>query len=232
MISERVLAVRERIARAAGRAGRQPSEITLVAVSKTHGPGSVREAAEAGVRDFGENRVQEAEGKIASLADLAPLGVRWHLVGHLQANKAKKALALFGRIHSVDSVELGARLERLAAEAGQPVSALVEVELGGEETKHGLKAKDLLPTLEACRTFRFVRLDGLMCIPPPDADPDKTRGYFSALRELRDRALGAGLLKGGELSMGMSHDFEVAIEEGATLVRIGTALFGERPPAA
>jgi pyridoxal phosphate enzyme (YggS family) len=232
VIAERVLAVRDRIARAAGRAGRKPSEITLVAVSKTHGPEVVREAALAGIRDFGENRVQEAEGKIAALGDLGALGVRWHLVGHLQANKARKALSLFGRIHSLDSVELGARLERIAAETQISVPVLVEVELGGEETKHGLKAEDLLPFLEACRSFTSLRLDGLMCIPPPDADPIRTHGYFASLRELRDRAVARGLLQGGELSMGMSHDFEIAIEEGATQVRIGTALFGDRTPAA
>jgi pyridoxal phosphate enzyme (YggS family) len=229
VIAERVLAVRERIARAAGRGGRDPAEITLVAVSKTHGPDVIREACAAGVRDFGENRVQEAEGKIAALQDLA--GIRWHLVGHLQANKARKALALFARIHSLDSVDLGQRLDRLAAERGSPVPVLLEVEMGGEETKHGFAAGGFPASFEAFRGLSCLRLEGLMCIPPPDPDPERTRPFFRSLRTLRDEALAAGLLQGRELSMGMSHDFEIAIEEGATLVRIGTAIFGERAGA-
>jgi pyridoxal phosphate enzyme (YggS family) len=229
VIAERVLAVRERIARAAGRAGRDPAAITLVAVSKTHGPEAIREAWAAGVRDFGENRVQEAEGKIQALHDLP--GIRWHLVGHLQANKARKAIALFARIHSLDGVDLGSRLDRLAAEGGTPIPVLVEVEMGGEATKRGFPVGGLPTSLEPFRGLSFLRLEGLMCIPPPDLDPERTRPFFRSLRTLRDEVLAAGLLHGSELSMGMSHDFEVAIEEGATLVRIGTSIFGERTQA-
>jgi pyridoxal phosphate enzyme (YggS family) len=228
VIAARVSAVRERIARAAARAGRRVEEITLVAVSKTQPPEAVREAAAGGVRDFGENRVQEAEDKIVATSDLKAAGVRWHLVGHLQANKARKAIALFDRVHSVDSRDLAQRLGRLAVEAGRTLPLLVEVDLAGEETKHGLPEAELLPTLEALRGEAGLRTEGLMVLPPLLEDPEQVRPFFRRLRELRDRALAAGLLADGQLSMGMSHDFDVAIEEGATLVRVGTALFGER----
>jgi PLP dependent protein len=229
VIAERVAAVRDRIARAAARAGRPAAEVTLVAVGKTYPPESIREAFQAGLRDFGENKVQEAEGKIAALADLAAAGARWHMVGHLQANKARKAVALFDLIHSVEDPALGRRLEKAAAEQGRKVRVLVQVDVAGEEGKFGLDEARLFPALEAMRGLKSVRVEGLMGFPPYEEDPERVRPFFRRLRQLRDEALSRDLLLGRELSMGMSHDLEVAIEEGATLVRVGTALFGERP---
>jgi PLP dependent protein len=228
VIADRVAAVRERIARAAERASRPPGDVTLVAISKTHPAEAVRAAFAAGVRDFGENRVQEAEPKIASTADL---GACWHLVGHLQSNKARKAAELFGLIQSVDSLELALRLARAGAEEGRPVRVLVQVDLAGEETKFGLPEPELLPLLEALRGKEGLRIEGLMVLPPYLDDPEQVRPYFRRLRSLRDRASAAGLLEGRHLSMGMSHDFEAAVEEGATIVRVGTAIFGERQAA-
>jgi pyridoxal phosphate enzyme (YggS family) len=230
VIAERVAAVRERIARAAERASRPPGEVTLVAVSKTHPPEAVRAAFAAGVRDFGENRVQEAEPKIRATADLA--GARWHLVGHLQSNKARRAVELFERVQSVDSLDLGRRLARLGAERGCPVRALLQVDLAGEETKFGLGESELRPALAALRGEEGLRLEGLMVLPPYLEDPEGVRPFFRRLRELRDAARAEGLLAAGELSMGMSHDLEAAVEEGATIVRVGTAIFGERKTAA
>ena len=226
MIADRVAAVRERIARAAARAGRNDGDVTLVAVSKTHPPDLVREAFALGLADFGENKVQEAEGKIKALADLA--GARWHMVGHLQANKARKAVTLFDRIHSIDDVALARRLEKAGAEQGRRVRVLVQVDLAGEDTKFGLDQARLFPALEIMRGLKSVRVEGLMGFPPYEDDPERTRPHFRRLREMRDAALARGLLLGRDLSMGMSHDLEVAIEEGATLVRVGTAVFGER----
>jgi pyridoxal phosphate enzyme (YggS family) len=226
VIADRVAAVRERIARAAARAGRKADDVTLVAVAKTHPPERVREAFAAGLRDFGENKVQEAEGKIAALADLA--GARWHMVGHLQANKARKAVTLFDRIHSLDDVGLARRLEKAGAEQGRRVRVLVQVDLAGEKTKFGLDQAHLFPALEILRGLKSVRVEGLMGFPPYEEDPERVRPHFRRLREVRDAALARDLLLGRDLSMGMSHDLEVAIEEGATLVRVGTALFGER----
>jgi pyridoxal phosphate enzyme (YggS family) len=219
VIAARAAAVRERLSRAAARAGRAPHEITLVAVSKTHPAEAVREAHAAGVRDFGENKVQEAQAKLPALRDLD--GARWHLVGHLQSNKARKAVALFDRIHSVDSIPLALKLEQAAAEAGKSLEVLVQVDLGSEATKHGADEAHL-------RGLRGVRATGLMLLPPLADDPEASRPFFVRLRELRERALREGLLLGSQLSMGMSHDYEVAVEEGATLVRIGTGIFGER----
>ena len=220
--------VRERIARAAARAGRAASEVTLVAVAKTFPPEAVREAFAAGVRDFGENKVQEAEGKVRALAGLRAEGIRWHLVGHLQSNKARKAVPLFDRIHSLDDPDLGRRLERIGAELGRVVRVLVQVELAGEETKFGVDEAHLFSALEVLRGFKSVRVEGLMALPPYEAEPERVRPLFRRLRELRDRALERSLLLGSDLSMGMSHDLEVAVEEGATLLRVGTAIFGER----
>jgi pyridoxal phosphate enzyme (YggS family) len=227
VIAERVAAVRERIARAAERAARRAEEITLVAVSKTHPPERVREAYAAGLRDFGENKVQEAEAKIAALEELRP-SLRWHLVGHLQTNKARRAATLFDRIHSLDSAPLAHKLEHYAATDGKTLELLVQVDLASEGTKHGADLAHLFPLLEEMRGMRSVRAVGLMVLPPLLLDPEKVRPYFRRLRELRDRALQQDLLLGRELSMGMSQDFEVAIEEGSTLVRIGTSIFGER----
>jgi pyridoxal phosphate enzyme (YggS family) len=228
VIAERVTAVRERIARASARAGRRAEEVTLVAVSKTFPAQAVRDGFAAGLRHFGENRVQEAEAKVSALADLRANGMVWHLVGHLQTNKARKAAALFDRLHSLDGLELAQRLEHAAAELGQTLWALVQVDLAGERTKFGLDEARLFPALEALRGFKSLRVAGLMTLPPFAEDPEHTRPFFRRLRELRDKALAEGSLLGSELSMGMSHDLEVAVEEGATLVRVGTALFGPR----
>jgi hypothetical protein len=218
-----------RIGSAARRAGREPSEVTLVAVSKTHPAALVREAAAAGLTDFGENRVQEAEGKVEELKDVP--GLRWHLVGHLQPNKARRAARLFDLIHSVDSAALVERLERVCAEDGRArLDVLVQVDLAGEETKSGASEAELPAVFGSLGACVRVRCRGLMILPPFFEDAERVRPYFRRLRELRDdlRARGAFAEGVGELSMGMTHDFEVAVEEGATLVRVGTALFGGR----
>ena len=230
MIAERVASVRERMARAAARAGRPADEVVLVAVSKTKPAEAVREAFAAGVRVFGENRVQEAEAKAAALLDLRDAGLEWHLIGHLQANKAKKALA-FEMVHSVDDAALGQRLARLAQEEGRTLRVLAQVDLAGEATKFGVPEAELFGMLETLKAERSLRVEGLMVLPPYDDDPETARPFFRRLRALRDEARLRGLLAGGFLSMGMSHDFEAAIEEGATHVRVGTGIFGEREKA-
>jgi pyridoxal phosphate enzyme (YggS family) len=232
VIAERVATVRQRIARAAERASRPPEEITLVAVSKTWPAEAVRAAFAAGVRHFGENRVQEAEAKIDRLAELRPRGLRWHLVGHLQSNKARRAAALFDVVESVDSVKLAERLARAGEESGSTLRVLVQVDLAGEAAKSGLAENALEDALRGMRDLAALSVDGLMVLPPYLDDPEEVRPYFARLRRLRDRAAEAGLLDGNELSMGMSHDFETAVEEGATIVRVGTAIFGERTAAA
>jgi pyridoxal phosphate enzyme (YggS family) len=207
--------------------------VTLVAVSKTHPLSAVREAFAAGVCDFGENRVQEAEGKIEAAAGLAAAGLRWHLVGHLQSNKARRAAALFDVVQSVDSVDVGRKLGQAAAAAGRTLRALVQVDLAGEETKFGMEEAQVLPALESLREAPGLRVEGLMVLPPYLDDPDAVRPFFRRLRSLAERARAEGLLAGpAALSMGMSHDFEAAVEEGATIVRVGTAIFGEREKAA
>jgi pyridoxal phosphate enzyme (YggS family) len=228
VIAARVAAVRERIARAAARAGRSPEDVALVAVSKTFPAESVREAFAAGLRVFGENKVQEAEGKIAALGDLIAQGARFHLIGHLQGNKARKAATLFDCVHSVDGTDLARRLDASAEERRGALRVLVQVDLAGEATKHGVGETDLFPMLEALRGLASLRVEGLMVLPPLAEDPAEARPYFRRLRKLRDEAFARGLLRGQELSMGMSHDLEVAVEEGSTLVRVGTALFGDR----
>ncbi len=223
--------VRGRIEASAARAGRPPSEVTLVAVSKTHPAPLLRQALAAGATDFGENRVQEAEEKIAELGP----GARWHLIGHLQANKARRAVKLFDCIHSVDSPALVGRLERLCAEEGrESLDVLLQLDLAGEETKSGAREDELPALVEAFGRCERLKLKGLMILPPFFEDAERVRPFFRRLRELRDdlRARGAFGGGAGELSMGMSHDFEVAVEEGATLVRVGTAIFGERGRAA
>jgi len=224
----RLADVRARIARAAGRAGRDPASIRLVAVSKTFPAGYVRAAADAGQIDFGENKVQEALAKMDETADL-PL--QWHLVGHLQSNKARKAGARFDVVHSIDDAALIARLDEAAAAAGRRVEVLVQVDLAGETTKYGAGQNELLSIFTAARTARAVQVSGLMLIPPAVEDPEQARPFFRRLRAVRDRLRDEGVEPAmlNELSMGMTHDFEVAIEEGATIVRIGTAIFGSRP---
>ena len=226
-IASRLDHVRSRIARAAAAAHRSASEIRLVAVSKTFGLELIQAAAAAGQLDFGENRVQEALQKMAGSADLS---IRWHLIGPLQSNKARKAAEHFGWIHSVDSVNLLQRLEAAAFAAGTEPKLLVQIDLAGEPTRHGAPPSAVPAILQAARGCRAVQVIGLMLLPPWLEDPEATRTYFRQLRLLRDRLESSGvpgeMLR--ELSMGMSHDFEVAIEEGATMVRIGTAIFGER----
>jgi pyridoxal phosphate enzyme (YggS family) len=229
VIAARLAALEERIERAAGRAGRDPGEVTLMGVSKTRSADEVREAFDAGLREFGENRVQEAEAKIEALADLRRDGLRCHLIGHLQKNKARRAAALFDSVHSLDGVALARRLAAAALEAGRsPLKALLQADLAGEETKHGLADTRLEEALTALAGLDGLRVAGLMLLPPLLEDLEGVRPYFARLRERRDALNAAGLLPGRELSMGMSHDFEVAVEEGATCVRLGTALFGPR----
>ena len=197
--------------------------MTLVAVTKTRSVEEMTAAIVAGVTDVGENKVQEAETKKPVLE--AP--AKWHLIGHLQKNKAKKAVELFDVIHTVDSAAIGQRIDRFAAEQDKVQPVLVQVDLAGEETKHGLPEKDLVPTLETLSECSNLRVDGLMVLPPYLDDPEEVRPYFQRLRKLADDARERELV-GNELSMGMSHDFEVAIEEGSTIVRVGTAIFGPR----
>ena len=231
MIADRVAAVRERIARAAERASRPPDDITLVAVSKTFPAEAVRAAFAAGVRHFGENRVQEASAKIDALADLRSRGLKWHLIGHLQSNKGRKAVSLFDVVQSVDSVALAERLARAAKESGRARRVLVQVDLAGETTKSGLPEADLTEALRRMGGLDGLQVTGLMA-RPPYLGPEEVRPYFRRLRILRDEAVREGLLGGSDLSMGMSHDFEAAVEEGATIVRVGTAIFGSRTVAA
>jgi hypothetical protein len=227
-IAANLAAVRSRIADAARRAGRQPGEVTLVAVSKTFGIEHVRAAHAAGQRDFGENKVQEGLQKISAASDIAD--ARWHLIGHLQSNKARKAAASFACIHSVDSIDLLNRLDAAAAEQGTTPEILIQVDLARETTKFGAAEDEIEPLVRAAVAARAVRLTGLMLIPPWSEDPEQTRPWFVRLRQLRDRFEAAGLPGASlrHLSMGMSHDFEAAIEEGATMVRVGTAIFGAR----
>jgi PLP dependent protein len=226
-ISSRLTEVRERIAAAARSAGRDPSSIRLVAVSKTFPVEAVREAWQAGQREFGENRVQEALQKIGASADLT---IRWHLLGHLQTNKARKAALAFSVIQSVDSVDLLLRLDQAALEAGTRPELLVQVDLAREATKFGAPRDEARRVLDAASSCQAVRVTGLMTLPPLPDIPEDARPWFRQLRELRDGLRGDGvpgdMLE--ELSMGMSGDFEVAVQEGATIVRVGTAIFGSR----
>lgn len=228
-IAENLERVRERVTRAAGRAGRRVEDVTIVAVSKTFPFESIRAAYAAGLRHFGENRVQEWESKQARVADL---DATWHLIGHLQSNKARRAASLFDRVDSVDSLALAQKLDAAVAEGGaaggERLQVLIEVRLGDESTKSGAAEADLGMLAEGVTGLGNLELLGLMTIPPFLGDPERVRPYFSKLRELREdlaRRMGRAL---PVLSMGMSHDFEVAVEEGATEIRVGTALFGER----
>ncbi len=226
-LQARLAGVRDRLARAAVRAGRSPASVRLIAISKTFGAGAVRAAALAGQIDFGENKVQEALQKIPRTSDLE---IRWHLVGHLQSNKARKAAAHFDVIHSIDSADLVRRLDEAAAAVRRPIDLLVQVDLAGEPTKHGAREAELPAIFDAARRCTTVRVVGLMLLPPAADDPEDARPFFQELVAVRDRlaASGADASMLRELSMGMSHDFEVAIEEGATMVRVGSAIFGER----
>jgi pyridoxal phosphate enzyme (YggS family) len=227
-IPARLAEVRDRMSQACARAGRSADSVRLIAVSKTRTAEEITSAVRAGIVDVGENRVQEAEVKQPRVEGR----VRWHLIGHLQKNKARKAIELFDCIHSVDGVELGRRLDRLSAEMGKRPVALLQVDLAGEATKHGIPESDLLSALEDLGQLENLRIEGFMILPPYFEESERVRPYFQKLRELSDEARRRGLLHGEELSMGMSHDFEVAIEEGATMIRVGTALFGPRPSIA
>jgi PLP dependent protein len=230
-ISQNIAATRERISAAARRAGRRPEEIALMGVTKTHPPESIREAYSAGLRLFGENRVQEFAAKMEPLADLH--GAEWHMIGHLQTNKAMKAAELFAAVDSVDSVKLAEKLDAAARQLGKKLSVLIEINIGGEDAKSGLPpdSSELEDLLLAAPRFEALEFRGLMTVPPYADDPEESRPFFRKLRELRDavarRKLSA--VRMDALSMGMSHDFEVAIEEGSTCVRVGTAIFGARP---
>jgi pyridoxal phosphate enzyme (YggS family) len=227
-VGENLARIRARIAATAQRAGRESGEVTLIGVSKTHPVEAIRAAYAAGLRDFGENRVQEWEGKRGGVADLKD--AKWHLIGHLQSNKAARAAGLFHSVDSVDDFSLAQLLDRAWGDAGgEKLRVLLEVRVAEEETKSGVNATELPALAEKVTALPGLRLSGLMCIPPFLEDAEQVRPYFRRLRELRDRLarqLGQAL---PVLSMGMSHDFEVAIEEGATEVRVGTALFGQRP---
>jgi pyridoxal phosphate enzyme (YggS family) len=226
-VADRLAGIRERISAAARSAGRDPSSVRLIAVSKTFPINLIREAYAAGQREFGENRVQEALQKIGGSTDLE---IRWHLLGHLQTNKARKAGPVFATIQSVDSVELLQKLDIAADEAGTKPELLIQVDLAGEATKFGAPPGEVPRLFEAAAACRAASVAGLMTLPPvPDA-PEDARPWFRTLRDLRDGWLASGVPASmlRELSMGMSGDFEVAIQEGATMVRVGTAIFGSR----
>jgi pyridoxal phosphate enzyme (YggS family) len=232
-IAENVVLVRERIAAAARRVGRNPDEVTLMGVSKTFPVESIREAYSAGLRVFGENRVQEFSGKATALRDLSDS--EWHLIGHLQTNKAAKAVELFDAVDSVDSVRTAEKLNSIAEGANKILSVLIEINVGGESAKSGVApgSDELELLLQGAPRWGNLTIRGLMTVPPYTEDPKGSRAYFRQLRQIRDGIAARGLPKIGMavLSMGMSHDFEVAIEEGSTCVRVGTAIFGERSKA-
>ncbi len=224
-IQENLLYVMDRIRRAARRAGRDPAEITLIAATKTVDVRKIKEAISAGIRDFGENYVQEAKEKIEKIK--AKVSLRWHLIGHLQKNKVKHAVELFDVIHSVDSVELARLINKRAQ---KPIDVLIEVNIAGEKTKTGIEPGGVLNLVREIARLENLRLRGLMAIPPLFDDPEMSRPYFITLRRIaeginRERIPGIFLK---DLSMGMSNDFDIAIEEGATMVRVGTAIFGPR----
>ena len=226
-IPHRLADVRARAAEAAARAGRPSSDIHVIAVSKTFPVDAVRAAYDAGQRDFGENKVQEGLQKIARSADIQ---IRWHLIGHLQSNKARKAAEHFTALHAIDSVELLQRVDQAAASKGRTITVLAQVDLALEPTKHGAPIEVVRAIFAAARSCTAAQIAGLMLLPPLVENPEDARPWFRQLRDLKSRLLDDGVPPAfvKELSMGMSHDFEVAIEEGATMVRVGTAIFGER----
>jgi PLP dependent protein len=229
-VADNIAAIRERIAAAARRAGRSPSDVALMGVTKTHPPQSIREAYAAGLRLFGENRVQEFSGKAAALADLAD--AQWHMIGHLQGNKATWAAELFTAVDSVDSVKLAEKLDFAARALGKRLAVLIEINVGGEAAKSGIApvSPELDQLLAAAPRFEALDFRGLMTVPPFAENPEDTRPFFRELRRLRDAVATRKLpaIAMDILSMGMSHDFEVAVEEGSTCVRVGTTIFGDR----
>jgi hypothetical protein len=232
-IADNLAEIRKRMAQAAARAGRDPAEVALMAVSKTHPAASILDAIGAGQHLFGENRVQEFAGKRDEVLAGSGAG-RFHLIGHLQSNKAARAVEIFDAIDSVDSLHLAERLNEAAARLNRHLDVLIEINVGGEAAKSGLDpdSDELAALLDARARFENLAIRGCMTVPPFTEDPEGARGCFRQLRELRDRLRARSGLALNELSMGMSHDFEVAIEEGSTCVRVGTAIFGARPNAA
>ncbi len=229
-ISENIAGILDRIESASRRAGRAPDHVVLMAVTKTHPAERIREAYAAGLRLFGENRVQEFAGKAAALADLSD--AQWHMIGHLQTNKAARTVELFHAVDSVDSVKLAEKLESGARQVGKKIRVLIEINIGGELAKSGVapESNEFEELLQATPRFEALEFSGLMTVPPFTEDPQGARPFFRKMRELRDRIAARNLpgIRMDVLSMGMSHDFEVAIEEGSTCVRVGTAIFGER----
>lgn len=223
-IAENLEAVRVRIADAASRAGRDAGEVELVAVSKTWPASMVAEAFEAGQRAFGENKVQELIEKAPAL----PEEIRWHLIGHLQKNKVRKVLPVCASVHSIDSIDLARRVDRIAGEEGLTVEGLLQVNVAGDDAKFGFTRDEVRGVIDEVAGLEQLAVRGLMTVPAYDPDPEKVRPHFARLRELRDELASASGWQLPELSMGMSHDFEVAIEEGATLVRVGSSIFGQR----
>jgi pyridoxal phosphate enzyme (YggS family) len=223
-VAENLERVRAQIAGAAEKAGRAPDEIELIAISKTHDAARVREAVEAGQQLFGESKVQEARAKIPDL----PSSLRWHFVGHLQKNKIRHALPLFELFHGIDDVDLARDLNRIAGEAGMHPRILLEVNVAGEGSKFGFKPETLREQMETLLSLNRLSIDGLMTIPPFAEEAEASRKFFVDLRELRDAVEKEFAMKLPQLSMGMTNDFAIAVEEGATMVRVGTAIFGER----
>ncbi len=223
-LSDRLQAIRDRIAAAAQRCGRDPVSVELLAVSKTFPVEAIREAVDAGQLLFGENKVQEILGKAPQL----PTNLQWHLIGHLQSNKVRKVLPVVKAIHSIGSLDLARDVDRIAGELGLFPQVYLEVNLAEESSKHGFGVEQVREGLEALYALKRIEIQGLMCIPPFDPDPALSRPYFVRLRELREELEQRGGVPLPRLSMGMSHDFEIAIEEGATIVRVGSAIFGDR----
>ena len=224
-IRENVQKIKERIERACERVGRDPRKVLILAASKTRTPEEIREVFEAGIKLFGENRVQEARNKIPLLFDLP---IEWHMIGHLQKNKVKYAVNLFDVVESLDSKELADELEKRLSGIEKKMRVFIEVKLSPEETKHGCSPKEVLELVRYVLNLEHLKLEGLMTVPPYFEDPELVRPYFRKLREIKDEFEDSLGINFPHLSMGMSHDFEVAVEEGATIVRIGTAIFGPR----
>ena len=226
-VAARCKAVMEKIRVAADKSGRDPDSVKLMAATKTQGVAEVRAAVDAGVRFLGENYVQEAQAKVRALDDVA----EWHLIGHLQRNKAKTAVDLFSVLQSVDNLQLARVLDREGSKREQDVRVFIEINLAAEASKTGVKREDLVPLVKEIAQLERLQVEGLMTIPPASSDPEESRSYFRELRELRDTLedLSIANVNPVELSMGMTHDFAVAIEEGSTMIRVGTALFGQRP---
>ncbi|MEN2986185.1 MAG: YggS family pyridoxal phosphate-dependent enzyme [Thermodesulfovibrionaceae bacterium] len=225
MLSEKISSIFKKISHVALRVGREPDDIKLIAVTKSQPVDKIKEAIDYGLRIFGENRVQEAKIKIAELKNF---NIQWHMIGHLQTNKVKDAVNLFEVIHSVDSEKLAKFIDKEAEKRGKIQRVLIQVKLSEEDTKYGIKEEEVEKLIEVCLNLKNIKVEGLMTIPPYFENPEDVRPYFKKLRQIRDELNRKGYDFIKELSMGMSHDFEVAIEEGATMVRIGTALFGQR----